>query len=59
YINTGHGSKGFTSAPWCAELLAQRICGETASNDNVLLGAMNPNRFLLKRLGLKRLAKMA
>jgi len=59
YINTGHGSKGFTSAPWCAELLAQTICGETPNVNDALLGAMNPNRFLLKKLGLKRLAKMA
>lgn len=59
YISTGHGSKGFTSAPWCAELLAQTICEESPDHDSALLGAMNPNRILLKRLGLKRLAKMA
>lgn len=58
YINTAHGSRGFTSAPFCAELLAQMICKEPLSLNAELLSLLNPNRFLLRKLGLKRLAKM-
>lgn len=58
YINAAHGSRGFTSAPLCAELLAQMICGEPLSINAELLGLLNPNRFLLRNLGLKRLAKL-
>lgn len=57
YINIGHGSKGFTSAPWCAELLAQMICHESLSVEPGTIAQMNPNRFMLKQLGLKRLSK--
>jgi tRNA 5-methylaminomethyl-2-thiouridine biosynthesis bifunctional protein len=57
YINVAHGSKGFTSAPLCAELIANIICGEPLSISHELAYHLNPNRFLLKALGLKRLAK--
>lgn len=55
YINTGHGSKGLINAPLCAEMLASAICGEPAPVDRKLLAALDPNRFLLRKLGLKRL----
>jgi len=55
YVNTGHGSKGLITAPLCAEILACVICGEPAPVDTKLLAALNPNRFLLRKLGLKRL----
>ena len=58
YMNVAHGSKGFTSAPLCAELLACLICNETLPISNELAGLLNPNRFLLREMGLKRLAKM-
>jgi tRNA 5-methylaminomethyl-2-thiouridine biosynthesis bifunctional protein len=58
YINVAHGSRGFTSAPYCAEFLAQIICQEPLSMNLDLAGLLNPNRFLLRKLGLKRLAKM-
>lgn len=57
YMNVAHGSKGFTSAPLCAELLACLICNETLPIASELAGLLNPNRFLLRELGLKRLAK--
>lgn len=57
YINVAHGSKGFTSAPLCAELLAGMICHEPMPIDETLIAPLNPNRFLLRALGLKRLAK--
>lgn len=58
YINTAHGSRGFTSAPLCAELLAQTVCGEPLSISAELTGLLNPNRFLLRKFGLKKLAKL-
>ncbi|MSP86865.1 MAG: FAD-dependent oxidoreductase [Methylotenera sp.] len=57
YLNIAHGSRGFTSAPLCAELLACFICDETPPLPDALAGLLNPNRFLLRKLGLKRLAK--
>lgn len=58
YMNVAHGSKGFTSAPLCAELLAGLICNEKLAISAELAGRLNPNRFLLREMGLKRLAKM-
>lgn len=58
YINVAHGSRGFTSAPFCAELLAQMICQEPFTMNIELAALLNPNRFALRKLGLKRLAKM-
>lgn len=57
YMNIAHGSKGFTSAPLCAELLANLICNETLYISAKLAGRLNPNRFLLGNMGLKQLAK--
>lgn len=59
YMNVAHGSKGFTTAPLCAELLACSICNEPLPVSIELAGLLNPNRFLLREMGLKRLAKMA
>jgi len=58
YLNIAHGSKGFTTAPLCAELIAQQIVNETSDIYREFAGLLNPNRFLLRELGLKRLAKM-
>lgn len=58
YMNIAHGSKGFTSAPLCGELLACLICNEELPISAQTAGLLNPNRFLLKEMGLKRLAKM-
>lgn len=58
YINVAHGSKGFTSAPLCAELIASLIHDEQLPLSGELAGLLNPNRFLLREMGLKRLAKM-
>ncbi|WP_036302600.1 FAD-dependent 5-carboxymethylaminomethyl-2-thiouridine(34) oxidoreductase MnmC [Methylotenera sp. L2L1] len=57
YINAAHGSKGFTSAPLCAELLASMICQQPLPISSDIACQLNPNRFLLKALGLKKLAK--
>lgn len=58
YLNIAHGSKGFTTAPLCAELIASMICKTSLPLPEELAGLLNPNRFLLKAMGLKRLAKM-
>lgn len=58
YINAAHGSKGFTTAPLCAELIASMACNQPMPISAELAGWLNPNRFLLKKMGLKRLAKM-
>lgn len=57
YVNTGHGSKGLINAPLCAEMLACAIIGEPAPVDDHLLAALDPNRFLLRKFGLKRLVQ--
>ncbi len=57
YVNTGHGSKGLTTAPIAAEMLACVIHQEPAPVDSELLAALDPNRFLLRKLGLKRMVR--
>jgi tRNA 5-methylaminomethyl-2-thiouridine biosynthesis bifunctional protein len=57
YINAGHGTKGLVNAPICAEIIASLICHEPAPVDCTLLSALDPNRFVLRALGLKRLAQ--
>ena len=57
YINAGHGSKGFSSAPLCAEMLASMIHHEPLPISHELACLLNPNRFLLREMGLKQLAK--
>ena len=57
YVNTGHGSKGLINAPLCAEMLACALNGDPAPVDAKLLAALDPNRFLLRKLGLKRLVQ--
>ncbi len=57
YINAGHGAKGLVNAPLCAEMIASLIGNEPAPVDSTLLSALDPNRFALRALGLKRLAQ--
>lgn len=57
YVNTGHGSKGLIYAPYCAEMLASAISHEPAPVDAKLMAALDPNRFVLRKLGLKRLVQ--
>jgi tRNA 5-methylaminomethyl-2-thiouridine biosynthesis bifunctional protein len=55
YVNIGHGTKGLTTAPLCAELLASMMLDDPLPIESSLAQAIDPNRFLLKLLGLKRL----
>ena len=57
YVNTAHGAKGLVNAPICAEAIASLICHEPSPISNSLLSALDPNRFILKKMGLKRLAQ--
>ena len=59
YVNTGHGSKGLVSAPLCAELIAAMVEGESLPIDASLARVLDPNRFLLRGHGLKRLVGAA
>lgn len=56
YINAGHGSKGMTTAPLCAELIARLASDEVLPVSIALASRLNPSRFLLRELGLKQLA---
>jgi tRNA 5-methylaminomethyl-2-thiouridine biosynthesis bifunctional protein len=56
-IHAGHGSKGLLYAPLCAEYIASHVMGAPYPIPNNLVSAINPNRFLLKKLGLKKLAQ--
>lgn len=55
YVNTGHGSKGLLTAPLCGEIIAAMLEGEPLPVDAGLARALDPNRFLLRERGLKRL----
>ncbi len=57
YVNAGHGSKGMITAPLCAELIANQICHEPFIIEQKIASALNPSRFLLRDLGLKRMAQ--
>ena len=50
YINVGHGSRGLTSTPLCAELLAATIAGEPPPLPRDLVQSLAPARFLLRDL---------
>ena len=50
YLSTGHGSRGLTSTPLCAELLASTICGELSPLNRELTRAVAPARFLIRDL---------
>lgn len=52
FINVGFGSRGFTYAPLCAEVLAAQICGEVPPLPEYLRRAIHPSRFLVR--GLRR-----
>jgi tRNA 5-methylaminomethyl-2-thiouridine biosynthesis bifunctional protein len=59
FVNSGHGSKGLLTAPLCAEIIAAMLAGEPLPVDAPLVRALDPNRFLLRQRGLKRLVGAA
>jgi len=50
YLNIGHGSRGLSYAPMCAELLANQICGEVPPLELDLRQAIHPGRFIIRNL---------
>ncbi|QHJ13283.1 tRNA 5-methylaminomethyl-2-thiouridine biosynthesis bifunctional protein MnmC [Paraglaciecola mesophila] len=50
FMLTGLGSRGLTTAPLMAEVLASQISGHPLPLANDLLNALNPNRFLIRQL---------
>lgn len=50
FMLCGLGSRGLTTAPLCSEILASQILDEPLPLPNHLLDALNPNRFLVRRL---------
>lgn len=54
YLNLGYGSRGFTYAPICAELLAAQIAQEPEPLPAALRKALHPARFLVRALARNR-----
>ena len=50
YLNTGHGSRGLSSAPLSAELIACHASGEPAPVPRRLSRALSPARFIVRAL---------
>ncbi|MGK0249680.1 MAG: tRNA 5-methylaminomethyl-2-thiouridine biosynthesis bifunctional protein, partial [Oleispira sp.] len=50
YLNIGHGSRGLTSAPLCAELIAAYICEENFPLAKDHGEALLPARFLIREM---------
>lgn len=48
YVNVGHGSRGLTSTPLCAELIAALITNEPPPISRDLRQALSPARFMLR-----------
>lgn len=50
YICAGFGSRGLTTAPLCAELLAELINNEPKTLSQPMIKSLSPARFLLKQI---------
>ncbi len=50
FVNTGHGSKGLTYTPICAELIAAMLCGEPLPLGRAQVINLHPARFLIRAL---------
>lgn len=50
YLNIGHGSRGLSSGPLCAELLAAYMCGESFPMAMEHAEALHPGRFLIRNM---------
>ncbi|MDX1736346.1 MAG: FAD-dependent 5-carboxymethylaminomethyl-2-thiouridine(34) oxidoreductase MnmC, partial [Halioglobus sp.] len=54
FVNTAHGSRGLTSTPMTAQLLASIICAEPPPLPRSLRRAVAPARFIIRDLGRNR-----
>lgn len=50
YLNIGHGSRGLTSAPLCAELIASYVCEENFPMAKEHVEALLPGRFYIREM---------
>jgi tRNA 5-methylaminomethyl-2-thiouridine biosynthesis bifunctional protein len=50
FVTTGHGSRGLTSTPLAAQVLASQICGELTPVSKELSQALSPARFIIRKL---------
>lgn len=50
YVNVAHGSRGLTSTPLCAELLASYLCTELRPLPSTLCEHLSPARFVIRDL---------
>jgi tRNA 5-methylaminomethyl-2-thiouridine biosynthesis bifunctional protein len=55
FLTTGHGSRGLTSTPLAAEILASQICGEAPPLSRELYRAIAPGRFIIRQLRRARI----
>lgn len=55
FLSTGHGSRGLSSTPLIAELLASQICGEPPPLSRELIRALAPARFIIRDLCRNRI----
>lgn len=55
YVNVAHGSRGLSSTPLCAELLAALVCNEIRPLPAELVKSLSPARFLIRDLIRNRL----
>lgn len=50
YVNVAHGSRGVTTTPLCAEIIAAYLSGEPQPVGEALRQALHPARFLIREL---------
>ena len=55
YLNAAHGSRGLTSTPIAAELLASMICQEPLPVSRTMCRALSPARFIIRDLSRNRI----
>jgi len=54
WLSTAHGSRGFTTAPLCAELIASQLCGEPLPLERELAEYLHPGRRLIRDIVQRR-----
>jgi tRNA 5-methylaminomethyl-2-thiouridine biosynthesis bifunctional protein len=55
YLSAGHGSRGLTSTPLTAQVLASQICAEAPPISPELQRAIAPGRFIIRQLNRGRI----
>lgn len=50
FVNIAYGSRGLTSAAFCAEILASHVNGEPQPTEQAIVHALHPARFIIRNL---------